>query len=62
MYSDRQTLANRLDADQIPRNAASGQGLHCLHVIPQFYTHSPAVKWTCSREVQGKELGCEYLG
>ena len=25
------TLANRVDPDQTPQNAASDQGLHCLH-------------------------------
>ena len=30
------------------RNKASDQGLHCLPLIQQFYTHQQAVKWTCS--------------
>ena len=25
------TLANSVEPDQTPQNAASGQGLHCLH-------------------------------
>ena len=45
-YSDRQTLANSIDPDQTPQNAASDQGLHCLPVIQQFYKHSQAVNWT----------------
>ena len=39
MYSDRQTLANSEDPDQTTQNAASDQGLHCLPLIQQFYTH-----------------------
>ena len=42
-----QTLANSVDPDQ---NAASDQGLHCLPLIQQFYTHSQAVKWTWKKE------------
>ena len=30
----------------IPKNVAFDQGLHCLPLIQQFYTHSQAVKWT----------------
>ena len=34
--SDRQSGANRVDSDQMPQNAASDQGLHCLAIIQQF--------------------------
>ena len=37
VYSDRQILANSVDPDQ---NAASSQGLHCLPLIQEFYSHS----------------------
>ena len=40
MYSDKQARANSVDPDQTPQNAASNQGLHCLPLIQQFYTHS----------------------
>ena len=46
MYSDRHNLTNIVDPDQTPQNAASDQGLHCLPLIQQFYTHSQTVKWT----------------
>ena len=42
MYSDRQTLANSVEPDQMPQNTVSAQGLHCLPLIQQFYTHSQA--------------------
>ena len=29
--------ANSVDPDQMPQNAASDQGLHCLPLILQFY-------------------------
>ena len=32
-YSDRQTYTNSVDPDQMPPNAASDLGLHCLHLI-----------------------------
>ena len=33
MFSDRQAWANSVDADQMPQNVASDQGLHCLPLI-----------------------------
>ena len=36
MYSDRQAWANSLDPDEMPQNAASHLGLHCLPLIQQF--------------------------
>ena len=36
MYSDRQDLANSVDPDETPLNAASHQGLHRLPFILQF--------------------------
>ena len=39
MYSDRQTLANSVDPDQTPQNAASDQGLPICHSFSNF-THS----------------------
>ena len=39
-YSERQVWANIVDRDQMPQYAASDQGLHCLPLIQQFYTHS----------------------
>ena len=38
-YWDRQALANNVDPDQMPLEAASDQGLHCLPL-------QQAVKWT----------------
>ena len=35
-YWDRQDWLNRVDPDQMPQNAASDQGLHCLPLIQQF--------------------------
>ena len=46
-YSDIQARANMLDPDQTPQNAASDQGLHCLPLTQQFYTHSQVVIWLC---------------
>ena len=48
--TDRQILANMVDSDQTPNNAASDQCLHCFSVIQQFHTHSQPVKCTCRRE------------
>ena len=36
MYLDRQVRANSVDPDEMPQNAASHKGLHCLPVIQQF--------------------------
>ena len=36
VYSDRQASANSVDPDEMPQNAASHQGLHCLPLIQQF--------------------------
>ena len=36
IYSDRQARANSIDPDEIPQNAASHQGLHCLPQIQQL--------------------------
>ena len=33
---DKGTLANSVDTDQTPQNAASDRGLHCLHFIKKF--------------------------
>ena len=35
-----------VDPDQTSQNAASDQGLYCLPLTQQFYTHSQVVKWT----------------
>ena len=32
-YWDRRASANSVDPDQMPQNAASDQGLHCLSLI-----------------------------
>ena len=32
-YAETKSLANSVDPDQTPQNAASDQGLHCLPVI-----------------------------
>ena len=34
---------NSLDPDQTPQKAASDQGLHCLLLTQQFYTHSQII-------------------
>ena len=57
IYIFRQTgqvCANSVDPDLMPQNTTSNQGLHCLPLTQQFYTHSQVVKWTYWREVQGK--------
>ena len=33
LVSTKGTLANSGDPDQMPQNAASDQGLHCLHLV-----------------------------
>ena len=38
-FWDRQTLANSVDLDQTPQNAASDQGLHCLQLIQRYFRH-----------------------
>ena len=35
-YWDRQAWANCVDPDQMPQNAVSDQGLHCLPLIQQL--------------------------
>ena len=35
-YTDRLALANYVDPDQMPKNAALDQDLHCLPYIQQF--------------------------
>ena len=30
-------LANTADPDQMPQNAASDQGFHCLQIVQSFY-------------------------
>ena len=35
-----------VDPDQMLRNAASDQGLHCLPLIQQFLHMSTCIKWT----------------
>ena len=32
-------LTNIVDPDQTPQNAASDQGLHCLHSVQEFLQH-----------------------
>ena len=46
-YLDRQAWANSVDPDQMPQNASSDQGLHCLPLTQHFYMYSQEVKWTC---------------
>ena len=38
------TLANSVDPDQTPQNAASDQGQHCLHNIQECMQHITIVK------------------
>ena len=52
MYLNRQVWAINVDPDQTSQNAASDQGLHCLPLIQQFYTHSQVVKWTQKRSIR----------
>ena len=42
---DREIVANNVDPDQTPQNAASDQGLHCLPFI-QFSHITGVVQWT----------------
>ena len=35
-YSDRHALANNVDPDETPQNAASHQCMHCLSLIQQL--------------------------
>ena len=37
------TLANSADPDQTPQNAASDQGLHCMHYIQKYAV--PVAQW-----------------
>ena len=39
-YSGRQAWANSVDLDQMPQNAASDQGLHCLLLINSLRKHA----------------------
>ena len=48
-------LSNIVDPDQMLQYAASDQGLHCLLLTQQFYTHSEVIKWICWREEKGKQ-------
>ena len=36
LASHKGSLANSVDPDQTPQNAASDQGLHCLQLIREF--------------------------
>ena len=36
MYLDIQAWANSIDPDEVPKNVAFYQGLHCLPLIQQF--------------------------
>ena len=36
LVSTKGTLANSGDPDHMPQNAASDQGLHCLHLVKKF--------------------------
>ena len=36
-YWDSQAWANSVDPDQMPQNAESDQGLHCLPLIQQYF-------------------------
>ena len=47
MCYDRQAWANSVDADEMPQNAASHQGLHSLPLIQQFLD-TTTVNCTCS--------------
>ena len=38
-YWERNTFANSVDPDQMPQNAASDQGLHCLSYIQQYFRY-----------------------
>ena len=38
--SDRQAIANSVDPDQTPQNAASDQGLRLFPLTQQVYKHS----------------------
>ena len=55
MYSDRQAWANSIDPDEMPQNAASHLGLHCLPLIQQF------LDITLGSELYWFKLS-EYLG
>ena len=59
-YSDRQASANCVDPDQTPKYAASDQGLHCLPITQQIYTHSQVVKWIFVEE-NYNEMCLKYI-
>ena len=60
MYSDRQARANSIDPDEMPQNAASHLGLHCLQLILQFLdtTSGNELYWFKFQNIYGKELRC----
>ena len=39
-YWDRRAFANSVDPDQMPQNAASDQGLHCLPYMQRYSRHT----------------------
>ena len=45
-YSDKKARANSVDSDEMPQNAASHQGLHCLPIIQQFLDRQWVVNCT----------------
>ena len=50
------TLANSVDPDQTPQNAASDQGLHCLHLVQEFLSivkpQTPLLEMNLSKELR----------
>ena len=44
-YSDRQDWENSADPDEMPHNAASHLGLHCLPLIQQFLVITTDIKF-----------------
>ena len=38
-YWNLQAFANSVDPDQMPQNAASDLGLHCLPYVQQYFRH-----------------------
>ena len=58
MHSDRQAWANSADSDEMPQNAASHQGLHCLPLIHQFFDTSGIKLYLFKFYYKYKELRC----
>ena len=44
LASHKRDIANSVDPDQTPQNAASDQGVHCLHLVQKFLLNTIIIK------------------